>query len=87
MKRTEFPAMKRTEVIEEAKQLVLSRGPAICLEFTTEIVIDHLKGTDATDYEETGKQWEDHPDFRPVYDETLKQARRVYAFLGYGAPW
>ena len=75
--------MKRTEIIETAKQLVISHGPSNCLEFAGEIVAEQVKVKNDL------SAWADveaHPDYQPVYDETCRQARRVYDFLGYIAP-
>lgn len=66
--------MKRTQIIEKAKQLVLAHGPAKILEFGDEIMRGHTYGlTDA--------------DRDAVLVEAAKQSRRVYAFLGYDPVW
>ena len=67
-------AMTRAEVIDQAKQIVLGHGPSNCLEFTTEL----LEGRGIA---------EGAPDFETVYAEVQRQARRVYAFLGYESPF
>lgn len=67
--------MKRSEIVEEAKQIVLSSGPGNVLEFGTELV-----------EQQNGGQWTDE-DVEAITTEARKQARRVYAFFGYDAPY
>lgn len=64
--------MKRSEVIHEAKQIVLSSGPSNTLEFGSEIVADARMGAGWTREEADA-----------VLAEAVRQARRVYDFLGY----
>lgn len=62
-----------SQIKDEAKALVLSHGPEHILEFGTEIVHDRttFRGEEA----------------ERVLAEAIKQAHRVYTFLGYQAPW
>jgi hypothetical protein len=66
--------MRRIEIIDEAKQLVLDKGPANILEFGEEI-FDSQTNRDMP-------QWEHKAE---ILAEARKQARRVYIFLGYEA--
>lgn len=64
--------MKRSEIIEEAKQFVLAKGPRNILEFGDEFLADARLGRGWT---------QDEMD--AVLHEAVRQAERVYDFLGY----
>lgn len=76
--------MTRTEIVDQAKQIVLSRGPANCLEFTSEIIAQDMTGRGQA---ESTWDAEAAPEFKAIYAEVTKQAVRVYRFLGYDAPF
>lgn len=80
--------MAKRAITEEAKQIVLAHGPSNSLEFTGELVENHLGGI--IGLREIG-HGDDQPDlteddYQALYDETRKQAGRVYVFLGYVNP-
>jgi hypothetical protein len=76
----------RTQIIEQAKQIVLSHGPCNCLEFTSELLANDMRGQNPDAYNpDHGPK--DDPDWQPLYDEIVKQSIRVYHFLGYQAPF
>lgn len=84
--------MARRSITEEAKQLVLAKGPSIVLEFTHEIVRDTIDGIvglreagyySANDLPDPGLT---DGDFAALADEVRKQAGRVYSLLGYINP-
>lgn len=64
--------MKRTDIIEAAKQLVLQHGPANVLEFGSELLLQTMV--------------DDEEGYEPVLREAYIQAGRVYSFLGYDPP-
>jgi hypothetical protein len=68
--------MKRNKIIDEAKQLVLSEGPSNILEFGDEYVADRQRGANWTNDEA-----------KAILEEAVRQARRVYNFLGYDPVW
>ena len=61
--------MKRADIIEAAKQLVLSHGPSNIIEFGSEYIEADPNIPEA--------------DREAVDSEATKQANRVYSFLGY----
>lgn len=67
--------MKRTEIIDEAKQLVLAHGPSNVLEFGIEL-LERSTGW--------GDPRREHAD--AIIWEARRQAVRVYGFLGYEVP-
>jgi hypothetical protein len=69
--------LKRKDVIHEAKMIVLSSGPSNVLEFGDEIVRDAALGSTAT-----GEGWSNE-DSALILAEAVRQAQRVYDFLGY----
>lgn len=73
--------MTRTEIVEEAKQTVLSSGPANVLEFGLETI-----GVAVIQNGEYVRNMTD-VERQAVLAEATKQAHRVYKFLGYRAPW
>lgn len=84
--------MAKRAVVEEAKQIVLHKGPSVALEFTHEIVRDAVDGIvglreaghySANDLPDPGLT---DDDFAALADEVRKQAGRVYAFFGYINP-
>lgn len=76
-------ALPRSQIRGTAKGLVLTHGASNCIEFGTEIAERHFLLPDDVAH--------DDPAYRSQIDalvaEMVRQARRVYAFLGYDAPW
>lgn len=66
--------MRRRQITHHAKQMVLHVGPSNILEFGEEYLWMLPP--------ETAKR-----DREAVLDEAVKQAKRVYAFLGYISPY
>jgi hypothetical protein len=64
----------KTEIKKLAKGVILSRGPDLAMEFTTEMVARHL-GIDADEVAEL-------PDYAAIRTEIEYQAQRVYALFG-----
>jgi hypothetical protein len=64
--------LTRAQILDEAKKLVLHHGPSNVLEFGIEYVRD----------EASVHRWSEE-DITAVDVEAMKQAHRVYAFLGY----
>lgn len=64
--------MKRSEIIDEAKRLVLAAGPATMLEFGGETFDARVPADDQR-----------RPHRAEILAEAARQARRVYSFLGY----
>lgn len=65
--------LTRKQVIDEAKRFVLHSGPANMLEYGEEMIQNF-----------NGGQWTD-ADVQAIRAESVRQAIRVYAFLGYEA--
>ncbi len=70
--------MTKAEIREEAKQMVLRYGPSYVLECGGQVLAESnaYTGPDASPETRTA-----------VLAEAHRQARRVYEFLGYEAPW
>lgn len=64
--------MKRTEIIDEAKAMVLNYGPTNVLEFGGEIFDSH------TPSDSVRRKYREE-----ILTEARNQARRVYRFLGW----
>lgn len=67
-------SLSRRQIVDEAKRFVLTSGPSNMLEFGEEMIRNHNYG-----------QWTD-ADVDAIRVEAVKQAERVFAFLGYEAP-